>query len=603
MLEKSIGESSAILNSNFIAIVIVKDMHIVWANSVMHLIFDYEPDELVGHPIRKLFFDQDSYAAFDKDVYSAIQKNTIYSGILPLKRKDNTKGIYEFNFSRFVDDADKVVGVIADRTASHYSVQQLEVSELRYRSVVENQTEIISRFLPDGTFVFVNDVFCRLFGKSADELIGHRWHPVAYPEDIPIIEASLSKMTPDNPVVTIENRVFVANGEILWMQFFNRGFFDAAGTLMETQSVGRDITKLKNTQLNLRESEEALQRAQSVGRIGSFLMSNDTETFKITKETARLFDLEDNGVTTFAEWFSRVHPDDQCQVDTTWRAALQGSAYDMTYRIVVKDQIRWIRAIAELQFDGNGRLSKAVGTVQDISDLKQIESNLRESDERLELALSGSGLVLWDWNILERKVTAGNRWFEMLGYTNEELGNEEDEWMNLINPKDFDRFKQKISAHLKGETASFYSEHQLRHKSGHWVSVEAKGKVTRRDKDNTPLRMVGTILDITQLKRLNEEGMDLLKQIESLIREGSSRLPVYAAKDNSAESLTKRQRQIIGMIANGMTSVEIGKKLHLATPTIISHRRNLMAKLELHSTAEVTRFAIDHGLLTSKELS
>jgi PAS domain S-box-containing protein len=367
------------------------------------------------------------------------------------------------------------VGAIVDRSASYSGVRQLQASELRFRSVVEDQTETIVRFLPDGTFVFVNDVFCRLFGKSPDELIGHRWHPVAHPDDILMIEARLRELTPDNPVVTIENRVFGADGEMYWMQFVNRGFFDAAGTLKETQAVGRDISRLK-----------------------------------------------------------------------------------------------------------------------------EVESNLRESDEQLELALAGSELVLWDWNIAERKVTVGNRWSELLGYINEELGNNEDDWMNLINPKDLQRFKQKISAHLQGETVSFESEHQLRHKDGHWVSVEARGKVTLRDKDNNPLRMVGTILDITQRKRLNDEGMDLLKRIESLIRESSSRTPVKVETGNSAESLTKRQRQILGLIAIGMTSTDIGKRLFLATPTVISHRRNLMAKLDLHSTAEVTRFAIDHGLLATK---
>jgi PAS domain-containing protein len=147
-------------------------------------------------------------------------------------------------------------------------------------------------------------------------------------------------MTPSNPVVTIENRVLVANDEMRWMQFINRGFFDTAGILKETQAVGRDITMLKQMEANLRESEETLQRAQAVGRIGSFTMANDTETFRITQETARLFGLGDSGVTTFAEWFSRVHPDDQGNVETAWRAALNGAPYDMIYRIVVEGQTR-----------------------------------------------------------------------------------------------------------------------------------------------------------------------------------------------------------------------------------------------------------------------
>jgi len=475
MFKKSLGQSAAIINSNFIAIVMVKHRHIVWANTAMHRIFGYQPDELLRQPIRKLFPDQESYETFGREVYSSIAENGTYTGTIPQKRKDGTTGFYEFSISSLAGYPDVMVGAIIDRTSSHQSVQQLEARELRYRSVVEDLTEVISRFLPDSTLVFVNDVYCRLFGKKYDELIGQRWTPLAHPDDIPMIKAKLREMTPDHPVVTIENRVLVAGGELRWMQFVNRGFFDASGSLKEMQAVGRDITKLK-----------------------------------------------------------------------------------------------------------------------------QAEANLRESDEQLELALAGSGLVLWDWNISERKVMAGKRWVELLGYTNEELGTDEDDWMALINPKDLERFRLKLEAHLQGETADFESEHRLRHHDGHWVPVEARGKVIRRDKDNSPLRMVGTIQDITQRKRLNEEGMDLLKQIELLIRESSSRSPVKVVTGNAAENLTKRQRQILGMIAEGMTSAEIGKRLHLATPTVISHRRNLMAKLDLHSTAEITRFAIDHGLIASK---
>jgi len=600
VFKHSIGQSAAILNSDFVALLILEEMRIVWGNAALHRILGYDLDELIGQPTSKLFLDQESYESFRREAYSAIAGGETYSGIIPQKRKDGSTGLYEFNVSGLVGEPDTIIGAIVDRTAWYRTAQRLQESESRYRSVVEDQTEVISRLLPDGTFLFVNDVYCRVFGKSVDELVGsHCWQPIAHPDDLPMIEAKLREMSQEHPVVTIENRVFDGNGNIRWMQFVNRGFYDVDGALKEIQSVGRDITKLKQVELNLRDSEEMLRRAQSVARIGSFAMDKDTESFSMTKETARLFDLDDTGVTTFAEWFARVHPEDQCKVETAWRAALRGAPYDMTYRILVQGRIRWIRAMADLQFDVDGKLDRAVGTVQDISDLKQIESDLRESDERLEMALAGSELVIWDWKIPERKITAGKRWFDLLGFHQEELGDDEADWLDLINPKDLQYLKQKLSSHLQGEIASFESELQLRHKDGHWVSVEARGKVTRRDKDNAPLRMVGTILDVSQRKRLNEEGLNLLKRIEALIRESSSPQLGKTEEKNAAQKLTKRQRQVLGMIASGMTSAEIGKRLHLSTATVISHRRNLMATLGLHSTAEVTRFAIDHGLLVN----
>ena len=336
MLENLIDQSAAILNSNFIAIVILKDKHIVWANAAMHRIYGYQPNNLIGQPTRNLFLNQDAYETFGHETGQAIADNRAYADTILQKRKDGTTGWYEFNISSLGGDPELTVCAVVDRTADYQNHMQMKDNELRYRSVVEDQTEVICRFLPDGTFVFVNEIYCRMFGKTEEELIGQRWHPAAHPDDIPMIEAGLREMLPDNPVITIENRVYVADGGLRWMQFVNRGFFADDGSLKEIQTVGRDITRLKEIELNLRESEQKLQRAQSVGKIGSFAMGSREEIFIITQETARLFDLEDTGLTTFTEWFSRVHPDDQDKVESAWRAALLGAPYDMTYRIVVK---------------------------------------------------------------------------------------------------------------------------------------------------------------------------------------------------------------------------------------------------------------------------
>lgn len=150
----------------------------------------------------------------------------------------------------------RCIGVMRDVTERRQAAARVEVSEERYRTVLEDQTEIVSRFRSDGTFVYVNGVFCRTFGIPTDEVIGRHWMPTAYPDDVPRIEAALARLRPDNPVERIENRVYVASGELRWMEFVNRGFFGRGGELVEVQSVGRDVTDRKQIEDRLRLSLE-----------------------------------------------------------------------------------------------------------------------------------------------------------------------------------------------------------------------------------------------------------------------------------------------------------------------------------------------------------
>lgn len=150
--------------------------------------------------------------------------------------------------------------LVAETTVLHDANEALRVSEERYRAVIEDQTELISRFSTDGTFTFVNNVYCRFFGKSAEELIGQAWDPVCHPDDISLVEAQLCNLSPAQPTVVIENRVCSVSGEVRWVQFVNRGFFDVSGKLLEIQSVGRDITDRKEAESALREAHAQLEQ-------------------------------------------------------------------------------------------------------------------------------------------------------------------------------------------------------------------------------------------------------------------------------------------------------------------------------------------------------
>jgi len=134
------------------------------------------------------------------------------------------------------------VGVNLARIRSR---EALEKSEALYRAVVEVQSEMISRFRPDGTHIFANEAYLRFFGKSRADLIGKRFIPPIPDPDIALVKKHFSALSRENPVGTIEHRVILPSGEVRWMQWTDRAIFGGNGSIAEFQSMGKDVTATK----------------------------------------------------------------------------------------------------------------------------------------------------------------------------------------------------------------------------------------------------------------------------------------------------------------------------------------------------------------------
>jgi PAS domain S-box-containing protein len=139
-------------------------------------------------------------------------------------------------------------------------------SEARYRAIVEDQTELICRYAPDGAITFVNEAYCRYFGKRREELLGHSFLPLVAQEDQWLLEAHIAALSAQNPVATIEHRIILPDGDIRWHQWTDRAIFDPQDRLLEFAGVGRDITDRKRVEEALQQAKdgaEAASRAKS----------------------------------------------------------------------------------------------------------------------------------------------------------------------------------------------------------------------------------------------------------------------------------------------------------------------------------------------------
>ncbi|MFC1836110.1 sigma 54-interacting transcriptional regulator, partial [Thermodesulfobacteriota bacterium] len=204
----------------------------------------------------------------------------------------------------------------------------------------------------------------------------------------------------------------------------------------------------------------------------------------------------------------------------------------------------------------------------EIVERKKAEEALRDSQQRLELALSGAGLGSWDWNLETRKAFFDKRWAAMLGFLSEEIEPDVSGWESLIHLEDKPLVMKILHAHLEGSAPLFEAEYRLRAKSGGWVWILTRGRVVERDEHGKPLRAAGTNLDITERKQA-EQDLSLSEGRFRAVFEGAQdlifmkdrHLKYTHTNPAMARMFDRDASEIIGLKDEDIYSEGIGKHL------------------------------------------
>ncbi len=171
----------------------------------------------------------------------------------------------------------------------------------------------------------------------------------------------------------------------------------------------------------------------------------------------------------------------------------------------------------------------ALVVIRDMTDQKETELALRESEARWQFALDGAGDGVWDWNIAENRVFRSDRCKTMLGYAVDELPDDHASWAALVHPEDLPALLEARRIHLKGESPMLAMEVRTRARSGRYKWVLVRGLVVERDADGRALRMIGTHSDIDDAKSREAQILDHNLNLATLVDERTKDL--QAAKD------------------------------------------------------------------------
>jgi len=253
--------------------------------------------------------------------------------------------------------------------------------------------------------------------------------------------------------------------------------------------VFRDITERKQMEQALKDSEQDLSHAQAVAHTGSWRLDVRHNRLSWSDETHRIFGIPKGTPMIYKTFLSCVHPDDREYVDRKWQAALRGEPYNIEHRIVVDDEIRWVRERAELEFDSQELLQGGFGTVQDITERKRSEEQYQTM---IRTAMDG----FWLTDAQGKIIDVNDSYCKLIGYSREEL------LTMSIADVEAAELPKETARHIERVKEKGYDRFETRHrdKNGQVIDVEVSVNFTGKMGG----RFFVFVRDITERKKAEQ---------------------------------------------------------------------------------------------------
>jgi PAS domain S-box-containing protein len=460
---------------------------------------------------------------------------------------------------------------ISDRKRSEaerkQAEQALRESEERVRQLTENidtvffMSEGFNETSP-GRVVYVSPAYERIWGRSCESLYQNTrsWFDAVHPDDQERLQQALPNLL--SAEFDQEFRIVRPDGEIRWVHDRVFPVHNERGEIYRTAGIVEDITERKQAEAALRLSEERYRSLVTVTSSIVWIANSDGGIVSapawetVTGQTPE----EYRGW----GWFEKVHPEDREPTAAIWAEALQNKMpCEVEYRLLHRDgQYRYGLARGVPILDETGEVREWIGTLTDITERKQAEAALRESEERLRLTLKSAALGAWDFNPTTNLLRWDDQCKAMFGLSPDAEVNY-NIFLAALHPEDCDRIHQTVlfalSPESDGEIDIEYRAIGIEDGVERWVA--AKGKACF-DQSGVATRLIGTALNITERKQAEAEREHLLSQ-ERLYVNQLQGLTSAALAINSALSI----EQVLQVITSQAASI-IGVHQSVTSMTI-----------------------------------
>ncbi|HLL54434.1 MAG TPA: PAS domain-containing protein, partial [Myxococcaceae bacterium] len=361
-----------------------------------------------------------------------------------------------------------------------------------------------------------------------------------HPEDrepaIRAIQAPLEIGEEPRPLVY---RVVHPGGEIRSVESHAKIMRGGDGRPVRVLGLIMDITERKEAEENIRRSEERLRLALNAGRMGvfDFDVRNSKLLISPTYE-AMLGMAPGTSRGTLEHFFEHIHPEDREHVSGTIQAQLaSGDVSFLLFRALHGDgAVRYIEAHGKIQRDAAGQPLRATGVALDITERKQAEESIRQSEERLRLVLTAGRTGFFDWDMRTGRGTFSEGYQAMLGMAPGSYDGTPEAFTRRLHPEDQPHILRAMQAYASGELDDSLLTYRAVHDDGSVRWVEAHSK-SLRDGNGQVLRVFGVVVDITERKEAEAQAQRLAAEQAARAETEAARQRIAAILDSISEPL------------------------------------------------------------------
>jgi len=433
-----------------------------------------------------------------------------------VQHKDGSQVEVEFNVSSTTYDRKPAeVVVIRDITKRVQAQQELQESQRLINLVIDNVPALVSYIDKDQHYRFANQRYEQVYGVPRSHIVGKHVREVLGSQGYAAAEPHITAVLAGDRV-SYEDVFRYPDIGPRWMRIDYVPDRDQAGDVHGAVAMIRDITEHKQAEEAIETSEAHLRRAQEVANAGSWELDLTNGKLFWSEEIYRMFGLPRDTPVDYDTFLGFVLPEDREYVGMSWQAALDGETYDIEHRVRAGGRIKWVRERAEVERDETGRAIRGIGIVQDITDRKQAERALRESEERFratfEQAAVGIAHVSPDGWFLR----INRRFCDIVGYSHEEML--EMTFQNITHADDLDIDLAHARQLLSGEIETYSTEKRYFHKNGEIVWVALTVSLVR-EHTGEPRWFVAVVEDITTRKQIEQQIQEYQQRLKSLVYE------------------------------------------------------------------------------------